>query len=256
MSEIPVQTFPGWDAKDAGFARAGCYLQRPTPRWPQPHVKLVGPRPKIRRDPGHPYTPQPHEEYTSHPGNAQYCRAPSILPLGPVFDCVTAEPSPKHCGPLRRWGTVSPNQDRRTVIAVYLPVAKMGAVASPPCTPLFARPLRLPSSQRRTVPEPHCTVITAGRYRYHMLDHQHVSPHCSSRPERHAPACAVRMRVCARHQAPSCERILRQVMNHLANTDFHVRTAEPYVPDQLHTKDLEQVMNASGGLNRIHPKCD
>lgn len=28
------------------------------------------------------------------------------------------------------------------------------------------------------------------------------------------------------------------------------------MPDQLHTKDLEQVMNASGGLNRIHPKCD
>lgn len=35
-------------------------------------------------------------------------------------------------------------------------------------------------------------------------------------------------------------------MNQLANADFPVRTAEPWVPDQLHPKDLEQVMNVSG----------
>lgn len=136
------------------------HLQRPTARWPQPHVKLVAPGPTIRRHPDHPYSTQAHEEYPPHRTNSLHCRAPSILPSGPMDASVTAEPSPKPCGLLRRWRTVSLNPDWKTVIAVYLPVAQVDAVASPPHTSLFARSLRLPSSQRRTVPPPPCSVIS------------------------------------------------------------------------------------------------
>lgn len=81
---------------------------------------------------------------------------------------MTAELSPKPCGLLRPWGTVSLNVLWKMVAAMYLPVAQMGAVASPPRRSLFARSHRLPSSQRSTAPEPPCSVITDGRYQSHL----------------------------------------------------------------------------------------
>lgn len=47
---------------------------------------------------------------------------------------------------------------------MYPPIAQPGPVASPPRTSLLAGSLQLPSSQRRTAPEPPCSVTSQGRY--------------------------------------------------------------------------------------------
>ena len=119
--------------------------------------------------PGTTRTQPRHTRYILLTPAILYTARPPILPQAPMHAYVTVEPSPKPCRLLRQWGIDSLTLDWRKVISVYLPVAQLGPVASPPRTSLLTRSLRLPSSRRRTVPEPPCSVISEGRYRNRLL---------------------------------------------------------------------------------------